>query len=445
MNSDENLLPSRPIVRWLTPIRRFLHIQASSGIVLLVCAIVALAFANSPWAGEFFHFWETHVELMIGGFSVAGSLAHLVINDGLMTIFFFVVGLEIKRELVAGELTNVRNALLPVIAAVGGMVLPALVYLGLQWGEPGQAGWAIPMATDIAFVVGLLAMLGSRVPLGLKVFLLSLAIVDDLGAILIIALFFSESLSWTWIGAAALGLTLVALLNRIRVRLVGMYVIVGVFVWLAFYKSGVHPTIAGVLLGLMTPARPWVGETVVARIFRDIWQGGGEPEMALEEQPKRMKRLKFALRESESPLHRLEKTLHPWVAFVIMPLFALANAGVPLEVTAITQPVSLAVMAGLVIGKPVGIMLACTLAVWFRITSLPKGVSWLMLAGGACLAGIGFTMALFLNSLTFAGPEQTASEAAGKIGTLLGSFLSAILGWALLLLALRRRRTSVFQ
>lgn len=441
MKSHEHLLPPTAVSRLVTPLRRFIHIQASSGIVLLVCALIALGLANSPWSHDFFLCWETEVVLSVGHFTLAGSLGHLVINDGLMTLFFFVVGLEIKRELVSGELADIRNALLPVIAAVGGMIVPALVYLAFQWDQPGQVGWAIPMATDIAFVVGLLAMFGPKVPLGLKVFLLSLAIVDDLGAILIIAFVFSESISWAWLIAAGLGLTATALLNRIGVRLVGVYAIVGFFVWLAFYKSGVHPTVAGVLLGLMTPATAWVGENVFARIVQDTWQGGSEDEAA-SPRPNSLTDLRFALRETQSPLHRLEKTLHPWVAFVIMPIFALANAGVPLEVTAITQPVAIAVLAGLTIGKPVGILLACILAVSFKITSLPKGVSWLMLAGGACFAGIGFTMALFLNSLSFPTAEHAVNEAAGKIGTLLGSFVSAVLGSALLLIALRTRQAA---
>ena len=439
MSSSERTLPSSPVYEWLSPLRRFLQVQAASGIVLLVCAIVALGLANSPWAHAFASFWHMPVQVAIGSFSLSGTLGHLVVNDGLMTIFFFVVGLEIKRELVTGELNDPRKALLPILAAVGGMVVPALVYLGLQWGEPGQQGWAIPMATDIAFVVGLLAMFGSRVPLGLKVFLLSLAIVDDLGAILIIAFVFSKSLMWGWLAVAAAGLAVTILFNYIGVRLIAVYVMVGAVVWFAFLQSGIHPTVAGVLLGLLTPATAWIGNRTFTQLLEDLWEGDAQQEFLLAENPKKIKRLSSALQESDSPLHRLEVALHPWVAFIIMPTFALANAGVALELAALTQPVALAVTAGLVIGKPVGIMLACLIAIGLKVTSLPTGVTWTMLFSGACLAGIGFTMALFLNTLTFPVPEEATSEAAGKIGTLLGSLISAVLGAVLLLAATRKR------
>jgi NhaA family Na+:H+ antiporter len=391
--------------RWLAPLTRFLHVEAASGIVLLACTSVALGLANSPIAEWFAGIWKTPVSLSLGAFTLSGDVGHLVVNDGLMTIFFFVVGLELKRELVHGELRDPRKALLPIFAALGGVVLPAAIYLALQWGEPGQRGWAIPMATDIAFVVGFLALYGRSVPIGLKILLLSLAIVDDLVAVLIIAFVFTDAIGWIWLGWAVGAFGLVYLLQRVGVRPVGVYVVVGVFIWLAFLQSGVHPTVAGVLLGLLTPAGAWVGQTAPGGV---------------------------------SPLHRLEDGLHPWVAFAIMPVFALANAGVAISLSSVADPVSIAVGAGLAVGKPVGILLLCGLAIRLRITNLPEGVSWSMLAGGACLAGIGFTMALFLNGLAFPVAEFPAQEAAGKLGTLIGSVVSAALGATMLSYGLRR-------
>jgi NhaA family Na+:H+ antiporter len=426
------------VERWLAPLKRFLHIESASGIVLLVCTGLALILANSPLDASFAALWKMKVQLTIGSFTLSDTLGHLVINDGLMVIFFFVVGLEIKRELVAGELRDPRNALLPVFGAVGGMIIPALVYLALQWGKPGQGGWAIPMATDIAFVVGILALFGPRMPSELKLLLLSLAIVDDLGAVLIIGFVFTEQLAWVWLGAAAGGLVLTYVLNQIGVRRVGIYVVVGFGVWLAFLRSGVHPTIAGVLLGLLTPARPWVGDkktftTVVADLWERLRGGASQGDARYVD----LERLEFTAREAISPLHRLETALHPWVAFIIMPIFALANAGVVLEGSGLGNPVALAVAAGLVLGKPVGILLFCWIAVRLGLTRLPNRVGWPLLIGGASLAGIGFTMALFINGLVFPPTGFAAEEAAGKIGTLLGSLISAGLGATILLLSLR--------
>lgn len=433
-------LPTRPVERWLSPVRRFLHVESASGVVLVACTALALGLANSPLAGWYAAIWKTEVGLSVGGFRLAGDLGHLVINDGLMAIFFFVIGLEIKREIVAGELREMRKALLPIAAAAGGMVVPAAVYLALQWGQPGQRGWAIPMATDIAFVVGFLALFGPRVPFSLKILLLSLAIVDDLGAVLVIAFVFTGSLAWGWLAAAAAGVALIYTLNRIGVRSVGVYVLVGAAVWVAVYKSGVHPTVAGVLLGLLTPAGAWVGDKTFVAVVGELWGRLRGYESGDEQRYADLDRLQFAAREAVSPLHRLETALHPWVAFGVMPLFALANAGVPLQVSGIGDPVAVAVAAGLAVGKPVGIVLACWLAVGLGLTRLPDGVGWPLLAGGACLAGIGFTMALFINGLAFPAAEFPAKEAAGKVGTLSGSLVSAVVGAGMILLALRRSR-----
>jgi Na+:H+ antiporter, NhaA family len=394
--------------------------------------------ANSPAADWFAGIWKTTVSLSIGGVTLAGDVGHLIVNDGLMTLFFFVVGLEIKREMVHGEFRDARKALLAVFAALGGVVVPAAIYLALQWGEPGQRGWAIPMATDIAFVVGLLALFGKRVPFGLKILLLSLAIVDDLVAVLIIAVVFTETLAWSWLALAASAFGIVYIFNRIGVRPVSVYVVIGVFIWLAFLQSGVHPTVAGVLLGLLTPAHAWLGRQTFADILTVTWSRITREISDGDEPPADVERAQFAAREAVSPLQRLEHGLHPWVAFLIMPLFALANAGVPLSLSSLGDPVSVAVAAGLAIGKPVGILLLCLLAVRSGLTRLPDGVTWHMLAGGACLAGIGFTMALFINALAFPIADFAAKEAAGKIGTLTGSLVSAVLGATVLLSALRR-------
>jgi NhaA family Na+:H+ antiporter len=431
-------LPVAPVDRWLAPLNCFLHVEAAGGVVLLACTAVTLAVANSPAGAWFASVWKTPVSLSIGGLALTGDVAHLIVNDGLMTVFFFVVGLEIKREMVHGEFRDPKKALLPLFAALGGVLTPAAVYLALQWGAPGQRGWAVPMATDIAFVAGFLALFGKRVPFGLKILLLSLAIVDDLVAVLIIAVVFTETLAWGWLGWAAGAFGLVYALHRIGVRSVGVYVLIGAFIWLAFLQSGVHPTVAGVLLGLLTPAHAWVGRKRLADVLLAAWQRATRE--GSESSPARAdhERIEFAAREAVSPLQRLEDGLHPWVAFVIMPLFAFANAGVVLSPSGLGEPVALAVTAGLVIGKPVGILLPCMLVVRARLTSLPDGVTWGMLTGGACLAGIGFTMALFLNALAFPVAHFPAEEAAGKIGTLAASAVSAVLGSAVLASALRR-------
>ncbi|MCI0681374.1 MAG: Na+/H+ antiporter NhaA [Gemmataceae bacterium] len=276
--------PPRPLIeRWLRPLVRFLEVEASSGLVLLACTVIALVMMNSPWAETFAAIWKTPVAISVGTFELRETLAH-VINDGLMTIFFFVVGLEIKRELVAGELRDPRKAALPAVAALGGMVAPAAMYLLFQGGRPGESGWGIPMATDIAFVVGFLALLGSRVPPGLKILLLSLAIVDDIGAVLVIAVFYTSNLSFFALGLAALGFAAAYFFNLIGVRRVPIYVILGICIWLAFLKSGVHPTVAGVMLGLLTPASAWIGDRtlmdVVNKVFRDLRGEHAEPQHA---------------------------------------------------------------------------------------------------------------------------------------------------------------------
>jgi NhaA family Na+:H+ antiporter len=433
-------LPAAPIRRLTRPLVRFLRVESASGIVLLACAALAIVLANTGAATAYHEFWHTPIHLEIGAFRLGGELGHFFVNDVLMTVFFFVVGLEIKRELVAGELRDSRKAALPVAAALGGMLVPAGLYMALQarhFGEPAFRGWGVPMATDIAFVVGVMALLGRRVPFGLKIMLLSLAIADDIGAVVVIAAFYSAGLDWAMMGLAALGLGATSGLNRLGVRSVLVYVVVGAFVWLAAYRSGVHPTVAGVVLGLLTPSGLWVGREalrpLLTHVAARIEDADDDPDAG------ELELIAFAARESVSPLERLEHALHPWVGFVVMPLFALANAGVHIELKAVAEPVSVAVALGLFLGKPAGVLLFSFLAVKFGVARLPSGVTWRMLVGGGFLAGIGFTMSLFVAGLAFAGEPRLLSDA--KIGVLLGSACGALAGAALLALP-RRGSTS---
>jgi NhaA family Na+:H+ antiporter len=353
-----------------------------------------------------------------------------------MAIFFFVIGLEVKREIVVGELRELRKAALPIAAAVGGMVVPAAAYLAIQGDGPARDGWGIPMATDIAFVVGCMAVLGSRVPHSLRVLLLSLAIADDIGAILVIAIGYTDSIDTLALGLGFGGVALVWGMQRVGVRNIGMYTLVGAGIWLAFHESGVHATVAGVILGLMTPARSYLSTTVfgslvdrVGEIVRGgAWEDGSHGSG-------RVRELSRAARETLSPLEYLESTLHPWVAFAIMPIFALANAGVPFRVEDLMDPVALAVVAGLVVGKPVGVLALSFGAVKLGLARKPGDVSWSALAGAGFLAGIGFTMALFISGLALSGPELDVA----KVGVLGGSLVAAVVGVTLLVATLPKR------
>jgi NhaA family Na+:H+ antiporter len=402
--------------RLVKPLVQFMHVESSGGIVLLACTVVALVLANSPLAAAFHSLWETRAGFTFGAFVLIKPLL-LWINDGLMTLFFFVVGLEIKRELISGELADPRKVLLPVVAALGGMVVPGAVYALLLAGGAGARGWGVPMATDIAFVVGFLALLGPRVPTGLKVLLLALAIVDDLGSIVVIAVAYSTGLQVVPLGLAAAGLVLMMVLVQLGVCNGVVYGVLVAGVWLGFLKSGVHPTVAGVLFGLLTPAHPLFRRRMLLDVVGDLYgrlrgHGGDDPGPT----------------EVESPLERLETSLHPWVAFAVMPLFALANAGVHIEPPALLTPVALAVAAGLVLGKPLGIVGFSWLAVRLGMARLPDGINWRVLAGAGCLAGIGFTMSVFIASLALEG--ELLYEA--KIGILAASAVSAVLGCGLL-------------
>jgi NhaA family Na+:H+ antiporter len=417
-------LPLEPIHKLTAPLERFMHVEAASGLVLLAATVVALILANSPLSGSFLGFWNTEVGFSIGSFDMHHSLKHWI-NDGLMAIFFFVIGLEVKRELVIGELRDPRRAALPVFAALGGMVAPAGLYLLLQWGEPGARGWGIPMATDIAFVVGCMAIMGRRVPLGLRVMLLSLAIADDIGAILVIAIGYTESLNMTALILAFVGIAAILVVGRLGARSFLVYVIVGSLVWLGFHESGVHATIAGVILGLLTPTREYIRPALLESAY-DLFRGEGW-DLATHRAMKVANIRKLA-RETVSPVEYLESALHPWVSFLIMPLFALANAGVPVQLSDFADPVAQAVAAGLVIGKPLGIVLFSFLAVQIGLAALPKGVTWGIVTGGGFLAGIGFTMALFISGLALQGDVLDAA----KVGVLGASAVAAMIGMALL-------------
>jgi NhaA family Na+:H+ antiporter len=412
-----------------------MNVEAASGVVLLACSVVALVVANIPaLAGPFHDFWHTDLGFKVAGFEFTKDL-HFWVNDGLMTIFFFVVGLEIKRELMTGELRTMRQASLPVIAAVGGMLVPAAVYLAFGHTGAATRGWGVPMATDIAFVVGVMAAFGKRVPFGLKIFLLTLAIADDMGAVVVIAVAYTEHVNLGWLGLAVAALALCVVMNQLGVRAIAAYVAVGAVAWFAMYQSKVHPTIDGVLLGLLTPFRPWLNRETFRLALKDVTARLQNKAEGEDISPADVAVLRYVARESVDPLQRLEDRLHPWVGFLIMPVFALANAGVQVKPEAIADPVCLAVAAGLVIGKPVGVVAFAWFAVRLRLASLPAGVTWPMMIAGGLLAGIGFTMSLFIGELAFVGEKTLLADA--KTGILLGSFVAAVAGAGLLWWATR--------
>jgi NhaA family Na+:H+ antiporter len=426
------ILPPDPIDRWLGPLEHFLHVEAASGVVLLACTLIALVVANSSLGPGYLAFWRTKLTVGVGSFEMSYSLKHWI-DDALMAIFFFVVGLEVKREIVLGELRELKRAALPIAAALGGMIAPAAIYLALQHNRPAAHGWGIPMATDIAFVVGCMAVMSARVPSSLRVLLLSLAIADDIGAILVIAIGYTAHIQWLELAAGVGGLALVLVLRGIGVRSFVVYTLVGALVWIAFHESGVHATIAGVALGLLTPAQSRVSAAssrlLIERAAEAVKSGEWEHER---DRVERLGRFRWAARETVSPLEFLERTLHPWVGFAIMPVFALANAGVVLVPADVSDPVAIAVAAGLVIGKPLGIVSVSWIAVRAGLARLPDEIGWRTLAAGGCLSGIGFTMALFIAGLAL----DPAQLDAAKVGILAGSAVSGILGMGLLAIVL---------
>jgi NhaA family Na+:H+ antiporter len=416
------------------PVQEFLRTEGIGSAVLLGAAVLALVIANSPASDAFHAFWDTKVTLDLAVVEISKSLHHWV-NDGLMALFFFVVGLEIKRELLHGHLSDRRKAALPIFAAVGGMAGPALIYFALNAGGEAVRGWGIPMATDIAFAVGVLGLLGRGLPAQLRVFLLALAIVDDLGAILVIAVFYTEQLAPAALGAGALVLGFIALLRALGVRSTLAYVVPGFFFWVAILESGVHATVAGVVLGLLTPAgRDYDGETALTegRSLLDRLQaaiGRGDHDDA----QGTLGQLEELIEGTESPLERLERKLHPWTAFVVLPLFALVNAGVAVSgealAAALASPIALGIAAGLVLGKLSGIVGASWIAVRTGVAVLPDGVDWRHITGVSLLAGIGFTVSLFITELAF---TDAAMIDTAKLAILLTSAVAGAAGFLVL-------------
>ena len=451
--------PTRPIDRLLSPINAFTRIEAAGGLMLLICTAIALIWANSAWAESYEHLWHLKMKIGIGDWAPKPMSLHHFVNDGLMAIFFFVVGLEIKREILVGELSSFKKAAVPIAAAIGGMVVPALIYVGFNVGGDGLHGWAIPMATDIAFALGIIAMLGTRVPASLKVFLAALAIADDIGAVLVIALFYTEEIHMQPLFIATGLLVLSSVLNWSGVRSALVYGVIGLIIWGMLLQSGVHATIGGVLLALTIPASMRIDAGAFTRFAKTAvtrFEESGEPGENVLTNPKRqgvVVGLERGCEHVQTPLNRLEAGLHPWVSFVIMPIFALANAGVALGggghggeeavaegaaesmslMSAVTSDVGLGVALGLFLGKPVGVVVATWIAVKSGIGEKPVGASWAQILGTGLLAGIGFTMSLFIANLGFKGNEVLLLD--GKIGILTGSLVSGVIGFAVLWLS----------
>lgn len=429
----EALPPARLVAdKVFSAFERFLHVEAVSGVVLLAAAAAALIWANSPAAESYHQVWHAPLSIGIGAWTLAQPL-HFWINDGLMTVFFLVVGMEIRREIHEGALATLQIAALPIAAAIGGVVLPALIYLGFNTHAAGREGWAVPTATDIAFAVGVLALLGRSIPAALRVFLLALAIIDDIAAVLIIALFYSGGLDFLGLLLAGAGVLLALGLQHIGVGTAYAYIVPAVIVWLGLLQAGAHPTLAGVVLGLITPVRTMrAAERPVdaaARALNDldrhVHAGHADPRGLI----RPLQQLRHAQRELLPPVVRVQMALHPWVAYAVMPLFALANAGVDLQgidfAAAQERHVTLGVVLGLVVGKPAGIVLVSWIAVRLRWCRLAPDVTWLGLVVIGCLAGIGFTMSIFIANLAF-GDEGLLMAA--KLGVLLASATAGMLG-----------------
>lgn len=404
------------------PFLRFAKVEAAGGIVLAVSTIIALAWANSRWEGLYHHLLETPIAITLGRFTLSESV-HAWINDGLMTLFFFLVGLEIKRELLDGELSTLRRATFPFLAALGGMVGPAALYLWMAHGSPAQRGWAIPMSTDIAFTLGVLTFLGKRVPVALKVFVTALAIVDDIFAVIVIALFYTTGINYIALGVGVAGLLLSLLANVLGVRKPAVYAMIGITVWIGMLHSGVHATLAGILLAFTIPTRTYLDEsTFVMRSRALLAERSGNTEQEI------VDGLQQHLAYLGSPLHRIEHNLQPWISFVVMPLFALANAGLSFSSGlsgAAHQPVTWGIVLGLFFGKPFGIFLFAWLAVVTKAGLRPEGTSWGQIFGAAWLCGIGFTMSLFIATLAFDDPHILEMS---KLAILSASFAAALCG-----------------
>ncbi len=417
--------------RVLLPIERFIHSESVSAAILFAASVAALVWANSPWRAAYFNLWHYKLTFDFGFFILAKDLHHWI-NDGLMAVFFFVIGLEMKAELSDGELSSPRQAALPAIAALGGMLAPAAIYLFFNGGGPAAHGWGIPMATDIAFAVGVMALLSDRVPLSLRTFLLALAVADDIGAIIVIAVFHTASISTAALGVAAVLLLLLVAMKVVGVRSPVAFAVPSIIFWAAVLESGVHATIAGVVLGLLTPTRPWFDEhsflesagEVMGRLREAVGRGAESEAAAL------LGQLDELTYESESPVARREREIRPWVSYVVLPLFALCNAGIDFSSIrlreAISDPVTIGVFVGLIAGKLVGVLGAVAVTVATGLSQLPEDSGWPQMISVALLAGIGFTVSLFITDLAF---RQTAMIPSAKLGILSASVLCAAAGY----------------
>jgi Na+:H+ antiporter, NhaA family len=435
-----------PIEMLAGSFRKFFRLESSSGVLLLLAMAAALAWANSPWSDSYFHILELPIGFQAGGFAYSHSLHHWI-NDGLMTLFFFVVGLEIKREMVAGELASVKRAAFPMIAALGGMLVPALIYAGFNAGHEGAKGWGIPMATDIPFALGILALLGKRIPNSLKVFLMALAIIDDLGAILVIAVFYTNGVSWAGLAMAAAVLLFLIVLGRANVRKPAYYALPGILLWYLLLRSGVHGTIAGVLVAWTIPAVSPIHEKSFAALCRGIlarFEAANYKEdspMLNHDRLDAVMELERACESVEPPLQRMEESLHPWTSYLILPLFALANAGVQIDsslIHSLWNRASFGIFLGLVVGKPLGIFAACWAALALGFPALGGGVRLKHLLGAGMLGGIGFTMSIFISGLAFGeGPLLDTA----KVSVFLASVVSGLAGWIYLRLLPMERKS----
>lgn len=416
-----------PIEVLITPFARFARLEAAGGILLLIATIVALLWANSPWENAYHAIWHTELTVGVGRVVLSWS-RHDWVNDGLMSIFFFLVGLEIKREVLSGELSSIRHAAFPILAALGGSIVPALIFIAITHGTPASHGWGIPMATDIAFALGVLALLGSRVPVSLKVFVAALAIVDDIFGVLVIAIFYTSHISYASLALGLLGVGISFVANWAGVRSPIIYALIGVFVWLAVLQSGVHATIAGVLLAFSIPVKTSIDKPMFLDRCRSLLNRFQTAEVNSNEAHSVIHALEQQCELVETPLHRIEHSLQPWVSFLIMPVFAFSNAGVHVLgkfETALRSPVTLGVMLGLFFGKPLGIMGFSWLAHRYGLATAPIGVTWQQIFGASWLCGIGFTMSLFIATLAL-GDNDMLDLA--KIGTLTASLVSGVIG-----------------
>jgi len=418
-----------------TPFEHFLHAQTTTGMVLMFMTILALILANTPLTETYAHFFHTKVDFNVGSWQLSHTIHHWI-NDGLMAIFFFIIGLEIKREILVGELSNIKVAILPILAAIGGMIFPALIYFGINAGSEGATGWGIPMATDIAFAISALVLLGKRVPTALVAFLVALAIVDDLGAVLVIAIFYTEQINMLPLGLAGVAFLILVSFNRFGIHMILPYFIVGLFMWFFMLESGVHATIAGVIAAMAIPSKPKYAPLNFAEDTKKLLDEYESYPVATdhvmhEKQKAILLDIKDKINDVETPAARLEDGLHLPVALIVIPLFALANAGITIDFksigTTIMQPISMGIIAGLILGKVIGIFGASWLAIKLKIATLPQGSSMSQIFGVAFLGGIGFTMSIFVADLAFLNSPELIFQA--KVGILAASLFAGLFGF----------------